>query len=75
MPTKTQLADCLRDLLSHAELNTCLHEDTYRGGAIWTICRGCGAKWADDRGGMPASAKEYPKPIKNAQDILEKLKV
>ena len=31
---------------------TCRHEDTHRGGSIWTICDICGRKWADDRGGF-----------------------
>lgn len=39
-------------LLSEIDRNTCLHEDTYRGGVIWTICRDCGAQWADDEGGF-----------------------
>jgi hypothetical protein len=31
---------------------TCEHEDTHRGGAIWTICDQCGKRWADDEGGL-----------------------
>lgn len=31
---------------------TCEHEDTHRGGAIWTICDQCGKQWADDEGGF-----------------------
>lgn len=42
------------NLLRFAERNECRHEETHRGGAIWEICDGCGAKWADDRGGKPA---------------------
>lgn len=38
----------LRDLLQHVDDNTCLHEETHRGGTIWEICRQCGMKWADD---------------------------
>jgi hypothetical protein len=34
------------------EASICYHEDTYRGGVIWTICRDCGMKWADDEGGF-----------------------
>ena len=33
--------------------NICSHDETYRGGAIWEICRQCGEKWADDEGGKP----------------------
>jgi hypothetical protein len=40
-------------LLARDILNTCQHDSTYRGGVIWEICEGCGAKWADDRGGKP----------------------
>lgn len=57
---------CFSELLKHAERNTCLHEETHRGGAIWTICDQCGAKWA----GVPHDAHEYPKPIRDAQDML-----
>ena len=42
----------LRALLDHVDRNTCEHEETYRGGFIWTICSGCGRKWADDQGGF-----------------------
>lgn len=48
------LSAALAALLARDEANTCRHEDTYRGGALWEICRQCGAKWADDEGGRPA---------------------
>jgi hypothetical protein len=48
-----QLLVALRAVLNRDELNTCQHEDTHRGGAIWEICDSCGAKWADDKGGKP----------------------
>lgn len=51
--------DALRNLLTYAEQNTCTHESTHRGGAIWTICDDCGEKWADDEGGKP----RYKEPI------------
>jgi hypothetical protein len=47
-----KLADALRELLNHVDRETCVHESTHRGGALWTICDGCGMKWADDRGGF-----------------------
>ena len=54
MPNQTQaLADALERLLARDERNTCQHQETHRGGAIWTICDDCGCKWADDKGGMP----------------------
>lgn len=34
------------------DINTCLHEETKRGGTIWTICCYCDKKWADDEGGF-----------------------
>lgn len=42
----------LKDLLDHVDRITCQHDDTHRGGVIWTICDGCGRKWADDEGGF-----------------------
>jgi hypothetical protein len=46
------LRKALAGLLHHVDRNTCTHEETHRGGFIWTICGGCGMKWADDRGGF-----------------------
>jgi hypothetical protein len=43
----------IRALQRRDEMNTCQHEDTYRGGVIWEICSACGMKWADDMGGRP----------------------
>jgi hypothetical protein len=48
-----QARDALAGLLSRDTRNTCQHENTHRGGVLWTICDDCDAKWADDRGGMP----------------------
>jgi hypothetical protein len=42
----------LRAVLKLYDRNTCTHDETHRGGAIWTICDGCGKQWADDRGGF-----------------------
>lgn len=47
-----ELWRALSDLLDHVDAETCTHESTHRGGAIWTICDNCHAKWADDRGGF-----------------------
>lgn len=47
------LLDALRALLQRDVMNTCTHEETYRGGVLWTICSDCGRKWADDEGGKP----------------------
>lgn len=45
--------DALTAIRNRDDRNTCRHENTHRGGAIWTICDDCDAQWADDRGGMP----------------------
>ncbi len=44
--------DALQWAVDKIDAEICTHDETYRGGAIWTICRGCGAKWADDEGGL-----------------------
>jgi hypothetical protein len=54
-----QLRDALKNLLNYAERNECHHENTHRGGVIWTICDECGMKWADDKGGF----KPYCEPV------------
>jgi len=58
----------LQSLLSWAEAQICLHEETHRGGAIWEICDQCGAKWADDEGGKPEF--QWPQPIVKARALL-----
>jgi hypothetical protein len=64
--------DTITALVSHIEMQTCSHEDTHRGGSIWTICSACGMKWADDEGGMPDS---FPSPtvVLKAESLLKKL--
>jgi ribosomal protein L37AE/L43A len=57
-----RLHDALKNLLSYAERNECHHENTHRGGIIWTICDDCGMKWADDEGGF----KPYCEPVEIA---------
>ena len=51
-----QDTELIRQLVEYIEQNTCQHEETHRGGAIWEICDGCNAQWADDRGGKPKFA-------------------
>ena len=53
------LREALKGLLQYATLNECFHENTHRGGIIWTICDDCGKKWADDEGGF----KPYCEPV------------
>jgi hypothetical protein len=48
-----ELLAALQALLRRDERNTCTHQETHRGGAIWEICDECGLNWADDRGGKP----------------------
>lgn len=47
------LLEALKGMLHRDERNTCRHEETHRGGALWEICDSCGAMWADDEGGKP----------------------
>lgn len=54
-----ELVEALSDLLVRDERNTCQHDETHRGGAIWEICDACGAQWADDMGGKP----EWKDPV------------
>ena len=68
-PAPSSLAggEVLKALLDYIDIQTCTHESTKRGGAIWTICEDCGRKWADDEGGFKphvdapavAAAREY----------------
>ena len=51
-PEPSGLRFAAERLLTWAERQDCQHEETYRGGFIWTICHDCGRKWADDKGGF-----------------------
>jgi len=59
----------ISELLDHIDRETCVHEEVYRGGFIWTICRACDRKWADDDGGF----KPYHDPpyVKRARKYLK----
>lgn len=61
----------LRQLLDHVDRETCVHEDTHRGGFIWTICGQCGRRWADDEGGFVPYAD--PPDVARARIICESL--
>lgn len=65
------LLDTFGELLAYAERKTCLHEETHRGGTLWTICDSCGMKWADDKGGLSPLAHEWPEAIAKAQTLLD----
>lgn len=67
-----ELVEALRDLLARDQRNTCRHEETHRGGVLWTICDQCGLKWADDEGGMPDFVE--PKEWTQADEIIAKSK-
>jgi ribosomal protein L37AE/L43A len=67
---KIETAKVIQDLLDHIDINTCLHEETHRGGNIWTICDMCGKKWADDMGGFKPYVE--PKYIAAARELLYK---
>lgn len=70
----TVVEDLLAGLLEYANGSLCRHQETtHRAGAIWTVCDSCGAKWADDEGGMPKFT--LPQPILTAQRyFVEKAK-
>jgi ribosomal protein L37AE/L43A len=70
---KRRVLPILKAVTDYAAKNTCLHEETHRGGAIWEICDQCGMKWADDEGGMPTNAHELPKEIEDAYDLISEL--
>lgn len=74
-PTKSDLIASLESLLKHAESNHCTHDSLIRGGAIWTLCVDCDARWADDEGGVPKNVHEYPKFIKDARKVLKAIKI
>ena len=60
--------DLLQKVLDRYDQETCTHEETHRGGTIWTICDGCGRKWADDRGGFTPYSD--PPEIAQARAVL-----
>ena len=71
IPDREEILGVLRALIRHVEDSECQHEDTHRGGAIWTICDGCGKKWADDEGGFVPYAE--PAPLIRARSLIAKL--
>ncbi len=68
--SKQKLMSILKAVTDYANMNTCTHEETHRGGTIWEICGNCGMKWADDEGGKPEDAHDVPKAIVDAEDCL-----
>lgn len=71
--SKQKVVNVLKGVTDYAARNTCLHEDTHRGGVLWEICDSCGMKWADDKGGRPASTYDLPKEIEAAYDLLAEI--
>jgi hypothetical protein len=69
---KAKLREALHNLVSYVDLNECHHENTHRGGSIWTICSECGAKWADDEGGFRPYCE--PTVVTAARAALERKK-
>jgi len=62
------LREALKGVLFEYDRNTCAHEETHRGGSLWTICDQCGRKWADDEGGFQPYAD--PTAVANARKIV-----
>ncbi len=69
----SSLRETLEATLRHLYDVTCAHENTHRGGAIWTICDDCGQKWSDDRNPKPENT--WPDIIPRLEAELEALKV
>lgn len=63
-----KLRAALTAVIAEIDRNTCTHENTYRGGAIWTFCEACGKKWADDEGGIKPNIESQA--VINARAIL-----
>jgi hypothetical protein len=72
-PAEVQrLRNSLRWAIREIERSTCTHEETHRGGAIWTICDHCDSKWADDEGGFVPYVE--PPELIEARAALEGVK-
>lgn len=69
--TSDELLDALRSVYEHAERNECRHENTHRGGVLWTICDDCERKWSDDQGGFQPYVQ--PAALAKAKDLLDRL--
>jgi hypothetical protein len=52
MSHRSETEEALAALLKWADAHVCHHDETKRGGTIWTICCDCGKRWADDEGGF-----------------------
>ncbi len=72
-----QALDALDAASSAIVAGICFHENTHRGGVLWTICDDCGQKWADDRGGFkkPTMPKGYAQAQQAASAIRAALGV
>lgn len=67
-PQDQDLRTALTDVLREYDRGICEHEETHRGGFIWTICDQCGRKWADDEGGFQPHVD--PPAVVRAREIL-----
>lgn len=70
-PTKQELAESLHALLDNYDFTVCRHENTSRGGTLWTLCDDCSESWADDKGGfVPYKEPDF---ITKARDLLSRM--
>lgn len=69
MTRKKDLRAALKDLVRYVERESCMHEETHRGGTLWTICDHCGRAWADDEGGF--KPYEPPPELQRAYEVLD----
>ena len=72
LESHARLVKALKNQLRWSEIKDCTHEETHRGGSIWTICDSCGMQWADDRGGFPGYIE--PKEFEQSREVLNTAK-
>ena len=65
-----RLRKALEGMVALHKRNMCPHSVIERGGVIWTFCRHCGEKWADDEGGFKPDV--VPPEVKYAREALAK---
>lgn len=71
-PSLYAIEAALSGALAEWGRHICEHENTHRGGAIWTICDDCGSKWDDDRGGFQPFKE--PARITTAYSVLSRVR-
>jgi hypothetical protein len=66
MEIKDRLAVALAEAVDEASRQMCLHDETHRAGAIWTVCGQCGVRWPDGVSKpLPKQPAWYPEAIQS----------